>query len=158
LRQEFRAELAARQVAPDLCFPMAVGASWGPVPPPDEDFTWNVKSLNGDPFGVKGGETFHLSAYEGSGKTGDVWFLHGVGILQEVHEHHGTYFEIRSRLLSATIDGRLRTYQVRPARTVPLDPGECQAGWRHFVRGDGTLIRDAAGCRVYARATTLRYR
>lgn len=49
------------------------------------------------------------------------WFTKGLGLVQENGEHHGTYEEGRGRLLSATIGGKTQTYDLTPARTVPIE-------------------------------------
>lgn len=154
IRPPYREALQHGNVAPAFCFPMTVGASWGKVPTtsPAEEDVWHVKAINRDPFGVKGGRTLHLSSYLGSGTVTDVWYAQGVGVLQEVVEHHGTYIEDRRQLLSTTIGGTIRTYTLTPARTIPVDETECQAGWRHFVRADGSLISNMAACISYARS------
>lgn len=154
IRAQYREALQRGNVAPAFCFPMTMGASWGRTAETDpaENDVWRVKALNGDPFGEKGGRTFHLFAHQGSGTVADVWFAQGVGVLQEVVEHHGTYIEDRRQLLSTTIGGAMRTYSLTPARTIPLYESECQAGWRHFVRADGSLISNMAACISYARS------
>jgi hypothetical protein len=45
----------------------------------------------------------------------DRWFAQGVGVLQQITEHHGTYEESRLQLLQTTIHGQNRTYQLTPA-------------------------------------------
>ena len=107
--------------------------------------------MNGDPFGVPGARTFHVYGTRGSGDTTDYWFQQGVGTVQFVEQHHGTYDEYRRQLISTTIDGVRHTYALQPARTVALHWSECRAGWRRFVREDGTLIPDYAACVAYAR-------
>ena len=137
---------------PLFCFPMSAGGEWGRTPdtPPDGEDVWRVRALNGDPFGAPGARTFHVYGFQGSGDTTDYWFQQGVGVVQFVEEHHGTYSEDRRRLVSATIGGVRRHYTLKPARTVPLYGGECRDGWRHFVRADGSLIPDYATCVKYA--------
>jgi hypothetical protein len=92
-----------------------------------------------------------VSVYQGAGDTVDYWFQEGVGIAQFVYEHHGTYGQHRRTLTAATVSGVMRTFTLQPARTVPLDPLDCGDGWRHWVRADGTLIRDRAECVDYAK-------
>ena len=56
-----------------------------------------------------------------SGMYVNRWFTKGLGLVQENGEHHGTYEEGRGRLLSATIGGKTQTYDLTPARTVPIE-------------------------------------
>jgi hypothetical protein len=153
IRPQYREALLRDQIAPELCFPMTVGASWGRVPDTDsaENDVWRVNALNGDPFGANGGRTFHLFAHQGSGAVADVWFAQGVGVVQEVIEHHGTYWEDRVQLVSTTLGATVRNYDLMPARTVPWDERECAAGWRHFVRADGSVLKNVADCVSYSR-------
>jgi hypothetical protein len=149
VRPQYRDALRRGNIAADLCFPLAVGMTWGRVPDtsPAEEDVWSVKGVNGDPFGAKGGTTFHLFAFEGSGEGTDRWFEASVGVLQEVTEHHGSYDEDRRRLLKTIIGGKPRSYQLTPARTVPWSPWDCVGvGWRHFARADGSSFRNQAAC------------
>jgi hypothetical protein len=153
MRPAFRKALAQDDVPPAYCFPMRPGREWGRVPstsPAGEDIS-EVEALNGDPFGTPGGRTFHVSDYQGAGETIDYWFQQGVGVVQYVYEHHGTYGQHRRILTSATANGRTRTFDLQPARTAPLEPGECRDEWRHWIRADGTLIPDLPACVAYAR-------
>src|SRR5579862_4228675 len=61
----YREALLRGHAAPEFCFPMTVGATWGRVPETDpaENDVWYVKALNGDPFGLEHGQTFHLFAH-----------------------------------------------------------------------------------------------
>jgi len=148
-----RHDLLDGNIPPDYCFPMAVGKSWGRASntSPAGEFIWHVPGMNGDPFGAPRGTTFHLSAHQGSGTQMDRWFAEGAGLLQEVIEHHGTYDEDRSQLLRATIHGQMRSFQLTPARTIPLSDWDCQGpGWKHFVRADGIAFRDQADCIRYS--------
>jgi hypothetical protein len=153
IRPPYLDALLHGNIAPDFCFPMTVGSSWGQVPDtsPAEEDVWHVKAVNGDPFGATGARTSHLFAHQGSGTVADVWFEQGVGVLQEVVEHHGTYWEDRRQLLRTIIGGTVHRYRLKPARTVPRGETECKAGWRHFVRADGTLLGNVADCVGYSR-------
>jgi hypothetical protein len=150
LRTKYRDELLRGEIPPDFCFPLTKGMTWG-ARPPEVDGVWRVIGINADPFGLNTGTTFHFSARAGSGTMVDRWFHQGIGVLQEISEHHGTYEESRRRLLSAVIDGQAHSYQLKPARTVPLNSWDCDgAGWQHFVRLDGNLFKDHAACVSYA--------
>jgi hypothetical protein len=155
LRPEYRDDLLHRKIPPDYCFPMVVGTKWGQVPitSPAEEWVWRVKGLNADPFGPPGGRTFRLSSHLGSGTMVDRWFTAGIGLVQEVTEHHGTYDEGRRQLLSATIRGKTQTYHLTPARTIPLSDSDCTgAGWRHYSRANGAPFRSLADCVQYSAA------
>ena len=146
LRPEYRNDLLRGQVPADFCFPMVVGKTWGRVraTSPANEYVWHVKGLNADPFGPSGGKTFHLSSHLGSGTMVDRWFTEGIGIVQEVTEHHGTYGEDRRQLLRATIHGKTQSYQLTPARTVPLSEWDCEGpGWRHYPRERCESWRDS---------------
>jgi hypothetical protein len=81
----------------------------------------------------------------------DRWFVEGLGIVQEVIEHHGTYGEDRWQLLSATINGNTQSHQLTPARTVPLAEFDCRgAGWRHYSRSDESSFKSIADCLHYS--------
>jgi hypothetical protein len=145
----YRKELLRGHIPADFCFPMAKGMTWGRVPntSPANEYVWDVTGLNADPFGTPGGNTFHLSSHLGSGEQIDRWFEEGVGVIQEVDEHHGTYDELRRQLLKTTIRGKTQSYRLIPARTVPLSKDDCNGpGWRHFSRTDGTTFRSFAAC------------
>jgi hypothetical protein len=92
---------------PDLCFPLSSGTTFGVLPQisPAEDFVWRAVGVDADPFGIKDQKAFYLTSHQGSGTMVDRGFVQGVGIVQEITEHHGTYDEFRRRLLSAMIDG-----------------------------------------------------
>jgi hypothetical protein len=151
MRAPFRAALLRGEVPAAYCFPMTAGREWGRVPAKqDEDDIWRVKAMNADGFGTPGARTFHVYGTQGSGDTTDYWFQQGVGVAQIVEVHHGTYDEYRRRLVKSTIDGVTKTYTLRPARTPPLEPGECRVGWFRWVRADGTLIPSLAECEGYA--------
>jgi hypothetical protein len=153
MRARFRRALLGGQEPAALCFPMTAGGEWGRVrsTSPAEEDVWKVRALNGDPFGAPGGRTFHVEGHEGSGSTIDMWFQEGVGVVQLVDEHHGTYDRHHRMLVNAALGGVTRTLNLQPARTTPLDPGECRDDWRHWIRADGTLIPDLLSCIVYAR-------
>jgi hypothetical protein len=145
-----RAELRRGELSADYCFPLAKGATWGQRPNNDPDFVWRVVGFNDDPFGLPGGRTFRLRTRAGSGTIVDRWFEQGVGLLQEVEEHHGTYDEHRIQIVKSTINRKTQTYQLKPARTVGFD--ECDGpDWQHFVRENGTSFASEADCRAYNR-------
>ena len=151
--REYREVLLHNGVAADVCFPMTKGKTWGKVPStsPAEEYVWHVAGLNLDPFGRAGARTYHLTSYGGSGESIDRWFEPGVGIIQEMHEHHGTFDEDRKQLLKATIGGKTRTFELTSARTVPFGPDDCAGPrWRHFSRVDGTLFGSLADCLSYS--------
>jgi len=152
IRAAFRHALLRGDVPAQYCFPMTAGAEWGRTPstPPNDEDVWRVRAMNGDPFGTAGARTFHVSGFQGSGDTTDYWFQEGVGVTQFVEVHHGTYDEIRRRLVKTTIDGVTKPYALQPARTPPLEPGECRAGTLRWVRADGTLIPTELECEGYA--------
>lgn len=141
------------QIGSDLqyCFPMRAGTEWGAVSADStrDATSWATKSRNGDLFGVPDAQTFHVHGYHGSGSTIDYWFQKGVGVVQFVELHHGTYDEFRQRLVSATIDGATRTFDLEPARTIPLDPSECRNGWRQWVTTEGSLLPTLKTCLAY---------
>jgi hypothetical protein len=151
-RATYHNELIRGTVQPDFCFPLKVGMSWGRVPSRglDPDFVWNVVGMNADPYGPPRRATFRLTTRAGSGMKVNRWFTEGLGVVQENGEHHGTYDELRRRLLSATIAGKTQTYNLTPARTVPLSKFDCARNkWQHFARADGTPFSDAAACIAY---------
>jgi hypothetical protein len=136
----------------DYCFPIANGAAWNQDvrPPGDPDYVWHVIGFNGDPFGAPGGRTWRMLTRAGSGTTVDRWFTEGVGLVQQVMEHHGTYDEDRCQLLKATIKGKTQEYQLTPARIPPVADEECaEPHWRHFARKNGTPFQSAADCTAY---------
>ncbi len=138
---------------PSLCFPMTLGGNWGrsAATSPTLEAVWHVRALNGDPFGIAGGRTYHASAHEGAGSFRDIWYAQGIGLVQSVGEHHGTYFVDRSLLLSTTFGGHTRVYSLTPAKTVPLSEFDCNgSGWRHFVHDDGTAFASPADCIAFA--------
>ena len=145
----YRKELLRGHVPADFCFPMAKGMTWGRVPntSPANEYVWDVTGLNADPFGTPVANTFRLSSHLGSGEQIDRWFEEGVGVIQEVNEHHGTYDELRRQLLKATIRGKTQSYRLISARTVPLSKDDCAgSGWRHFSRSDGAAFSSFAAC------------
>jgi hypothetical protein len=73
-------------------------------------------------------------------------------VVQEIEEHHGTYEELRVRLVKVTIGGRERTFDLRPARTSPLTDFDCEGfGWRKFVQWDGKSFPSEIACREYVK-------
>jgi hypothetical protein len=102
----------------DYCFPITRESTWGQTTDtsPAYEFVWTVLGFNADPFGIPGGKTWHFSSHQGSGTSCDRWFEQGVGLLQQVTEHHGTYDEQRKMLVSTTIHGKTVTYNLKPAK------------------------------------------
>ncbi|HEY2382867.1 MAG TPA: hypothetical protein VGK48_16955 [Terriglobia bacterium] len=154
LARQFREDLKANRVSAEFCFPMTQGKVWGRVadrPRYDPDFVWHMIGINADPYGIGGATTFHFSAREGSGTMVDRWFAKGIGLVQEITEHHGTYDESRLRLIRTTTNGQTRDYHVVPAHAVPLSSSDCDGyGWQHFVRADGSSFADHSSCVKYA--------
>jgi hypothetical protein len=152
LRPAYRAALLQGRVPPELCFPLSKGETWGKVPstsPAGEDI-WRVVGVDSDPFGAPTVQTFRLSSYGGGGISVDAWFGKGIGILQEVTEHHGTYDEDRQELIASNVGGATRTYQLKPARILPFSDEECSGpGWRHFAKADGAPFASRADCTAY---------
>jgi hypothetical protein len=109
----------------EYCFPITNGAVWNRDvrPPGDPDYVWHVIGLNGDAFGPPSARTWRTLTRAGSGTTLDRWFTEGVGLVQQVMEHHGTYDEDRRLLLKATIDGKTQEYQLPPAHIPPYGDG-----------------------------------
>jgi hypothetical protein len=66
-----------------------------------------------------------MTTRAGSGMSVNREFTKGLGLVQENTEHHGTYEEERRRLLSATIGGKTQTYDLTPARAIPLSEFDC---------------------------------
>jgi hypothetical protein len=144
---------------PSLCFPMAAGGTWGQsaATSPALEAVWHVRAVAGDPFGVAGARTYHASAHEGAGFFRDIWYTQGIGIVQDVGEHHGTYLEERSQLLSTTLAGEMRAYSLQPARTVPVSELDCLGiGWQHFAHEDGSAFVTPTDCVEAARRTPRR--
>jgi hypothetical protein len=142
-----------RNTPPDFCFPLTKDATWGRLPntSPAEEFVWRVIGVDADRFGLTGATTFHFTAHAGSGEQVNRWFEQGIGLLQEIWEHHGTYEESRLQLLKAVIRGRTFAFQLNPARTMPLSDADCEgSGWQHFVRLDGTTFASQRACEVYS--------
>jgi hypothetical protein len=151
LLPEYRKQLLSGRLSAEFCFPLQQGATWGNVPGSGPDFVWRVLGINADPFGPANGTAFHFSTRAGSGTIVDRWFEPGIGILQEISEHHGTYEESRLQLLSAVIEGRSYTFQLKPARTIPQSDLDCEgAGWQHFARSDGSSFMNQRACVDYA--------
>jgi hypothetical protein len=138
-----------------MCFPIRKQMTWGRTSTTGGSglYVWNVLNLNGDRFGPPGRRTWRMTSTTGSGESIDRWFTEGVGIVQQVNEHHGTYDEDRRRLLKATINGKTQEFHLTPARTVPFGPVDCEGvRWRHFLRADGTVFRSLADCQAYTSA------
>ncbi len=99
---DFLKGLTVGWLAPDFCFPLVVGKTWGaPHGLPDWHVTrpelardWKVADVVGPAFHVT-----NISGYPGSGMSVDIWFEKGVGIVREEEIHHGTIGEERTRLL-----------------------------------------------------------
>jgi len=92
-----------------------------------------------------------LSSHIGAGDFPDRWFAQGIGVVQEVGEHHGTYQESRRRLLKATIDRKVQSFDLTPARTVPLSEFDCKGdGWQHYSSSDGSSFQDLSDCVAYS--------
>jgi hypothetical protein len=152
LRPEYRRDLLSDSVAAEFCFPLKSGSTWGKVSgtSPAGEFVWRVVGVNGDTFGPSVATTFHLTTHAGSGEMVDRWFEPGIGVVQEIREHHGTYEESRLQILSAIVDGQTRTFQLKPARTIPLSDLDCDGpGWQHFVRLNGTGFANQRECAAY---------
>ena len=159
IRPEYRGALLRRDVPADFCFPIVKGNRWGRVATtsPAEEYVWEVSGENSDPFGAPGTDTFHIWTPLGSGEVMDRWFARGIGVMQEVEEHHGTYDEDRRRLVSATIRGKTQRFDLKPARTVPFDASECEGpGWQHFARSNGTIFGSLADCTGYMTTTAVK--
>jgi hypothetical protein len=152
LRPAYRAALIQRKIPPELCFPLTKGKTWGKVPStsPAREDVWRVVGMDSDPFGENGVRTFRLSSYGGGGISVDSWFGQGVGLLQEVSEHHGTYDEDRQVLIASTIDGTSRSYKLKLARILPFSDMDCSGpGWRHFAKADGAPFHSLDDCATY---------
>jgi len=81
----------------------------------------------------------------------DRWFERGVGVLQEIIEHHGHCDEDRRQLLRTVIGSKAKSYDLKPARAVPLGTLDCVGvGWKHFVREDGSSFGNEDACVLYA--------
>jgi hypothetical protein len=151
LAPDYRKELLSGGVSQEFCFPLKQGATWGEGTGNAPDYVWHVVGINADPFGPANGTAYHFSSRAGSGTIVDRWFEPGIGILQQITEHHGTYEESRLQLLSAVIEGRDYTFQLKPARTIPQSELDCEgAGWQHFARPDGTSFTNQRACVDYA--------
>jgi hypothetical protein len=152
VRREYRDELLRGKVPPGLCFPIVKGMTWGRVPSTRGSglYVWDALALNADPFGPSAGKTYRLWSTAGAGESIDRWFAQGVGIVQQVIEHHGTYDEDRRQLLRATIHGKTQSYQLTPARIEPASEDDCDGpGWQHFSRADGSSFGSIADCISY---------
>jgi len=101
IKDEYRKGLAT-WLAPDFCFPLTVGKTWGAphglpdwgVTRPEDAKDWRVAG--------KRRKTFHvtsISGYPGSGETVDIWFEKGVGVVRQDDIHHGTLGERHVRLV-----------------------------------------------------------
>jgi hypothetical protein len=149
LRPQYRDDLVRGDIPADFCFPMQTGQEWGRVrdTSPAEEYVWRIDRRNGDPFGPPGMATFHFSCHIASGEFMDRWFAQGIGVVQEISAHHGTYWESRRRLLRATIGGKTRTFNLPQARLAPLFDSDCNgSGWKHYAHPDGSSFRSAAEC------------
>jgi hypothetical protein len=132
LRPPYRAALLLGRVPPELCFPLSKGKTWSKVPSTSQagEDIWRVVGVDSDPFGTPTVQTFRLSSYGGGEISVDAWFGKGIGSLQEVTEHHGTYDEDRQELIASNVGGATRTYQLKPARILPFSDEECSGpGW-----------------------------
>ena len=150
-----RDDIQRGNIPAQFCVPMALGMTWGKTPKtsPSEEDLWHVDRVNSDPYGLPGATTFHLAGWEGGGVTVDRWFAEGVGTLQEVVLHHGTYDEDRIQLLSTVIDGKSRSYSLKPARLAPSGSIDCEGAiedWRYFARASGSPFQTLADCIAYA--------
>jgi hypothetical protein len=154
VRREYRDELLRGNVPPGFCFPMGKGSTWGRVPSTggSDLYVWTVLSLNTDPFGPPESKTYRMWSTTGGGEEILRWFTEGVGVVQLVDEHHGTYDELRRQLVKATIRGKTRSYQLTPARQEPGGEDDCSppGWWQHFVRADGSPFKSEAECLSYA--------
>jgi hypothetical protein len=153
LVEGYRNALLRGNIPPDFCFPIDTGMTWGRVTAtsPADEWVWHVKGLNADPFGDGVKRTFHLAARGGSGTVIDRWFEPGVGVLQEIVEHHGHYAEDRRQLLQTVINGKSRSYDLKPGRPVASTTLDCGGvGWKHFVRDDGSAFTNEHACAAYA--------
>ena len=90
LTETFRQGLLAGEYAPDFCFPLTAGKTWGHEGTKD----WKATVLRPGVFLIKS-----ISYYPGSGQTVEVVFRKGVGILSQHGLHHGTYGEQRLQLV-----------------------------------------------------------
>jgi len=158
--QAARARDLTKDLVPaDFCFPLTPGSTWGQMShtSPAKEYVWFVRGVNADPFGPGGVRTVHVSAHQSSGTEMDRWFAEGIGVVQEIIEHHGTHDEQRRQLLRSTIGGRTRNYDLPPARAVALFDADCEGGrWRHFARADGKVFASSRECLGFVKKTTLR--
>lgn len=97
LNPVYRVALDRGTIAPDICFPLEAGKSWG-----TRDLPWRVQGIGNEgsslPTRVPG-DAFHIvSDHFGSGGKMDVWFQKGVGIVIERYLHNGTYEEYTKTL------------------------------------------------------------
>ena len=152
LRSTYRDDLVRGQVPADLCFPIVVGGTWGRIrtTSPAGEWVWNVTGFNAGSIGPPESGTFHLLSHLGSGTNIDRWFSKGVGIVQEVILHHGTYEEQRRSLVKTVIAGTTTDYKLTPGRPVPLSEWDCRGnGWQHYSPENGMPFRDATDCLSY---------
>jgi hypothetical protein len=112
LTPAYRQDLLAGRYAPDFCFPLAAGKTWGgehwsdgrrPVQTPEEAKDWQVTGIEApDPALPEGQPAFHiinLSSVMGSGEKADIWFEKGVGVVRTEQVHSGTFWGGESKLL-----------------------------------------------------------
>lgn len=102
LREDFRAELLSRGIAPDICFPLEAGKQWRGNA--DECRHWSVQGLGGGqlrfiPGSIEARDFHMVFPPMCSGDTGHMWFRNGTGITGEWYWHNGTYSELRVRLI-----------------------------------------------------------
>ncbi len=53
--------------------------------------------------------------HEGAGSVRDLWYAQGTGVVQDVGEHHGTFWHDRSHLLLTSSAGQTLVYEWTPA-------------------------------------------
>ena len=94
LSSDFRKQLLNGLVAPQFCFPLTVGKTWGRA----TGFKWQVltRRIANDRQPI-----FHVACSLGSGSHDDIWLERGRGVVQERELHEGTYWEVRTWLLHA---------------------------------------------------------
>ncbi len=105
LSADFKKDLAANMVLPDICFPMHNAQTWGHPDPAEgrgRDL-WTVagwgKRNTDDPISVAG-ESWRLEASLGSGDDDYIWFQKGIGVVAKRTYHNGTYGDYQVRLLN----------------------------------------------------------
>lgn len=95
---EWITELNAGHIAPDFCFPLTPGKTWGAPHcgdwrPPSQAKDWLVQSVASGEFRI-----VSTSSYPGSGETVEIRFRRREGVVLKKSVHHGT-IGIRSRRL-----------------------------------------------------------